>query len=81
MGMIAMTMILAIYCTIGIVGLLGSVLWIWMIVDCVQYERSDSNNKIIWVLIILLTHVVGAIIYFFMRRQPRVRQGQPYNLP
>ncbi|GLV58560.1 hypothetical protein KDH_53910 [Dictyobacter sp. S3.2.2.5] len=81
MGSIAMLIILAIYCSIGIVVLLGSVFWIWMIIDCIKYERPDSNDKIIWVLVILFTHLVGAIIYFFMRRQPRIRQGQPYNLP
>ncbi|GCE05304.1 PLD nuclease N-terminal domain-containing protein [Dictyobacter aurantiacus] len=81
MGSIAMFIILAIYCSIGIVVLLGSVFWIWMIIDCIKYERPDSNDKIIWVLVILFTHLVGAIIYFFMRRQPRIRQGQPYNLP
>ncbi|GHO88750.1 PLD nuclease N-terminal domain-containing protein [Dictyobacter formicarum] len=81
MGAIEIVIILAIYCMVGIVALLGSVFWIWMIIDCLKFERPNSNDKIIWILVILFTHAVGAIIYFFMRRQPRVRQSQPYNLP
>lgn len=79
-GVAPLAFLFAIYCLMGIVFLLGSVFWIWMLIDCLKYERPGSNDKIIWILIIVLLHAVGSIIYFFMRRQPRVRQGQPYNL-
>ncbi|HWB70606.1 MAG TPA: PLD nuclease N-terminal domain-containing protein, partial [Egibacteraceae bacterium] len=49
----------------------GTALWIWMLVDCVQvpddrYYRSGS--KLMWVLIIALGQVVGALIYLGVGR-------------
>lgn len=57
-----------------LVGLIGTVFWIWMIIDCATKERSEGNDKVIWILIILLTHLIGALIYFFARRPTRIRE-------
>lgn len=57
-----------------LVGLIGTVFWIWMIIDCATKERSEGNDKVIWILIILLTHLIGALIYFFARRPARIRE-------
>ena len=48
--------------------------WIWMLIDCVTNEPSEGNDKIIWILIIVLTHGLGALIYFFVRRPERIRE-------
>jgi hypothetical protein len=45
--------------------------WIWMLVDCIKNEGISGNEKVAWVLVIALTHLLGAIIYFFAGRQPR----------
>lgn len=57
-----------------LIGLVGTVFWIWMIIDCATKERSEGNDKVIWILIILLTHLIGALIYFFARRPARIRE-------
>ena len=44
--------------------LLGTIFWIWMLVDCATKESNQSNDKIVWILIILFTHFIGALIYF-----------------
>ena len=49
----------------------GTVFWVWMLIDCATNEPSTGNDKIMWVLIILFTHMVGAIIYYFVRRPQR----------
>lgn len=54
------------------VGVLGTVFWIWMLIDCAKNERS-GEDRVVWIIIIAVTHLVGAAIYFFVRRQPRVR--------
>lgn len=46
--------------------------WIWMLVDCLTQEPSGSD-KIAWVLVILLTNLVGALIYYFVERTQRVK--------
>ena len=53
-------------------GILSTGFWIWMIVDCAVNEPSKGSNKVVWVLIIVFTHVIGALIYFFARRPKRV---------
>ena len=50
---------------------LSFVFWIWMLVDCATKERGEGNDKLIWVLIILFTHIIGAALYFFIRRPAR----------
>lgn len=60
-------------CLIGLIALLGTIFWIWMIVDCATNEPSEGNDKVIWLLVIILTHFIGALIYFFARRPERRR--------
>ena len=55
----------------GAVGLLFSVFWIWMLVDCLVNESSQGNEKVIWAIVIVLTHFVGAALYFLIRRPTR----------
>lgn len=53
---------------------LGAVaLWIWMLIDCAANEQSEGNDKIVWILVILFTHLLGALIYFFVRRPARIK--------
>jgi len=50
---------------------LGFAFWIWMLVDCATKEPSEGNDKLIWVLIVVLGHFIGALIYYFVRRPQR----------
>jgi hypothetical protein len=45
-----------------------------MIVDCATNEPVNSNDKIVWLLVIILVHFVGALIYYLARRPERIRQ-------
>ena len=53
------------------VGLALTVFWIWMLVDCATKEPSAGNDKVIWILVILFTHWIGALSYYLMRRPER----------
>ena len=57
-----------------VVGVLGTVFWIWMLIDCAVKEPAQGNDKLVWVIIILLTHFIGAAIYFFVRRPRRMAE-------
>ena len=57
-----------------VLGVLGTVFWIWMLVECLTKESSEGNDKIIWALVILLTHFLGALIYYIARRPTRIRE-------
>ncbi len=47
------------------VSIFGTVLWIWMLVDVVKRDFKKEDEKIIWVLVVILTHWIGALIYYF----------------
>lgn len=63
-----------------IVGLAASVFWIWAIVDVVKVPDDSmfrAGTKLVWVLLIAITHVVGAVIYLVVGRpEPGTRSGE-----
>jgi hypothetical protein len=58
----------------GCIGFVALVFWIWMLVDCLTKEPPEGNDKLIWVLVIVLLSWVGALIYLFVRRPQRIKQ-------
>ena len=50
-------------------GLLAMVFWVWMLVDCAINESSTGNDKLVWVIIVIFTHVLGDL---FIRRPRRL---------
>lgn len=45
--------------------------WIWMLISAVQNKGLSDGEKIAWVLVIALLHLLGAIIYFFVGHPKR----------
>jgi hypothetical protein len=42
------------------------IFWIIMLVDSIKHKYKDKDDKIIWVLVIALLGIIGAIIYYFV---------------
>lgn len=55
-------------------GLAALIFWVWMLIDCATREPSEGNDKIVWILIIVFTNWIGALIYYLVRRPERIRQ-------
>lgn len=55
-------------------GLAATIFWLWMLVDCLAKEPSAGHEKLLWAIVILLTHGLGALLYYFIRRPQRIRQ-------
>lgn len=75
-AMLALTELLLLLPMLGIgllmgFGLLAIGFWIWMLVECVSKESSTGNDKLVWALIIVFTHLLGAVLYFLIRRPRR----------
>lgn len=62
-------------CCAAIPGLLFFGFWLWMLIDCATKE-FDNNDKLIWILIIIFTGGIGALIYFFVARPKGRKPGQ-----
>ncbi len=52
-------------------ALLAFVFWIWMLVHAITNNGLTDIEKLIWVIVILFTHFIGAVIYFFVGRPKR----------
>jgi Phospholipase_D-nuclease N-terminal len=57
--------------------LIGGAFWLWMIVDCVTHEKNDKDERLIWLLVVLLASLPGALIYFFLRKIHRPENVLP----
>ena len=54
-----------------LIWLAATIFWIWAIVDVVKVPDDSmfrAGNKLIWILVVVLAHVIGAIIYFLVGR-------------
>jgi hypothetical protein len=57
-----------------ILGLAGFIFWIWVLVDCIKVPDDSmykAGNKLIWVLVLVFTGWIGAIIYLIVGRPDR----------
>jgi len=45
-----------------------------MLIECATKEPDTGNTKIVWILVILLGNIVGAPLYFVVRRPQRWRE-------
>jgi len=52
----------------------GTIFWVLMIIECATKESSQGNNKLIWILIIIFTHWIGALVYYVVRRPQRIAE-------
>ncbi len=57
-------------------GLAAFAFWIWMLIHAAQNKGLSEGEKVAWVLIIVLVHFLGALIYFFVGR-PKAKLPPP----
>ncbi len=46
--------------------------WIYTIVDIAKSKFNDDTAKIVWLLVVLLTGIIGSFIYWIFGRSNRV---------
>jgi membrane-bound metal-dependent hydrolase YbcI (DUF457 family) len=53
---------------IGIIALAAFAFWLWMLIDVITKCPSADNKKLLWVLLVVFLHLLGAILYYFIQR-------------
>ena len=53
------------YGFIIVLSLASFVFWVVEIIDAARRQWPDPNSKIIWLLVVVLLHGLGALIYYF----------------
>jgi hypothetical protein len=54
------------------IGLGGFILWVWTLIDCITNEPEEGNERIVWVVVIAVAQLIGALIYLIVRRPKRL---------
>lgn len=48
------------------IAILAFIFWIWTIIDCAKRNFKNETEKVVWILVIVLTGLIGSIIYYFV---------------
>lgn len=62
-----------------LIFLLATAFWFWMLVDCIVNKSLRDAQKVLWFLLIFFTHILGAIVYFFIGRPKKNMVYEPYQ--
>ena len=53
----------------GVIILAAFGFWIWALIDAIKNPRLKDNERLIWIIVILLTSWLGALIYIVVGRK------------
>ena len=59
-----------------VVALAFTVFWIVELIDVARREFTDPNAKVIWILMIVFLHGLGALLYYFIGKNQGTLPGQ-----
>jgi hypothetical protein len=54
-----------------ILGIAAFGVWLWALVDAIQNPALDGTMRLVWILVIVFTHFIGAIVYLAIGRSRR----------
>jgi len=60
--------IIGLFLGVGLLVAAASIFWVWMLVHAITNKQLSDTDRIIWVLVVLFLHLLGALIYFFVGR-------------
>jgi hypothetical protein len=52
----------------------ATIFWLWLLIDALVNEPT-TEQKILWFLVIFFLHLIGALIYLFVRETGRARSS------
>lgn len=69
-GMPGFGMVMGLGVAAVFIGILLFVFWLWMLIDCLKRDFKGNYDKIVWVLVLIFLHILGALIYYFVVKIP-----------
>lgn len=49
-----------------LINIAGLIFWVVMLIDLIKRTFKNENEKLVWVIVIVVAGWVGALIYYFM---------------
>ncbi|MBN1856735.1 MAG: PLDc N-terminal domain-containing protein [Dehalococcoidia bacterium] len=65
--------VLGVVAAVGL-ALAAFIFWVMVLADCLMNETREGNERLVWALVIVFTSVVGAGLYYGLRRPKRVAE-------
>jgi hypothetical protein len=50
-----------------LLGVAAFVIWLWALVDAIRNPALEGTMRIVWVVVIVVTQFLGALLYLIMR--------------
>lgn len=50
-------------------GLATLIFWIWALIDVIRREFPNPNDKILWIVLIIVLGILGSILYLIIGRR------------
>ena len=47
-------------------------IWVWTIIDIIKSEFKDNNEKVLWMVLVILLPFIGTVLYFAIGSKNRV---------
>lgn len=57
---------------IAVVGLVAFAVWLWSLIDVIKSDFKGPNDKLIWILVVVLGGIIGSVIYFIVGRGNKI---------
>jgi len=57
-----------------IVFIILAVFWLWALIDSLGRDFKIPMDKLVWIVVIIFTFIIGAIIYYFLVKS---KEAQP----
>lgn len=55
-----------------VIGIAIFAIWVWSLIDVIRGNFRGENDKLIWILVIVLGGIIGSVIYFFVGRKNKI---------
>ena len=72
-------MIIAASAVTILVVVAGIAFWVWALIDAIRVPDDSqfrAGNKLLWVIVVVFLHIIGAIIYVAVGRPSRNAMAQ-----
>ena len=66
MGMSGFGIFLGLGLVAALAGIFLFVFWLLMLIDCLKRDFRKDIEKVVWVLVLVFLHLLGALVYYFV---------------
>lgn len=59
-----------------ILGIISFIIWIWALIDVIRRQFTNPSDKTLWLIVVIILGVIGAIVYLIAGRSKGTIAGQ-----